>query len=572
VTIGGATVADNTSVLDLRSTTKGFLPPRMTTAQRDAIASPAEGLVVYNTTTKSLDLRAASSWLSFGGSMTGNTMVSGWPDAIKCTASGTDFIFYFQQLGGGVVEYHRPESGSGSIQRIWYNSTTGAYSGNTNASTTDCVTGSTSISALYTSGKAFNFVGGGSASAAGSVAGAVQFNDGSDAFAADDVNLHWDNTNKRLGIGTATPTHILSLKNDQDAETYLRVENLTAGTGNASAGMVLLGETSALIIRTRSSVATSGYSRPNAVSIYTNSGGAAEGISIAARNPTGYITLHSGGSGERLRVDAAGGILIGGDGSANAAASSILDVTSTTKGFLPPRMTKAQRNAIAAPAEGLMIYQTEDKRIEWFDGTNWVSFSGTPIVVALTGTSASTAARSCKSILDDGFSTGNGTYWLDPDGSGGDAAFQTTCDMTANGGGWTQIPLTTQWSTPRLNNVSITKEVRFTDSTATSFLSWTGTLPTNSEFDASLCTSAGTRKAGNSYPPATTISSGPHATAYIGSSTDYLKPFICWTNHALNAGCNASWGGRSNFNINFNAGTYNTNNCAPNGLTALWIR
>jgi len=41
------------------------------------------------------------------------------------------------------------------------------------------------------------------------------------------------------------------------------------------------------------------------------------------------------------------------------AASAMLDVNSTTKGLLPPRMTKAQRLAIAAPAEGLMVYQTD---------------------------------------------------------------------------------------------------------------------------------------------------------------------------------------------------------------------
>ena len=33
---------------------KGLLPPRMTTGQRDAIASPASGLIIYNTTTNSL--------------------------------------------------------------------------------------------------------------------------------------------------------------------------------------------------------------------------------------------------------------------------------------------------------------------------------------------------------------------------------------------------------------------------------------------------------------------------------------------------------------------------------------
>ena len=42
-----------------------------------------------------------------------------------------------------------------------------------------------------------------------------------------------------------------------------------------------------------------------------------------------------------------------------ADASAVLQADSTTKGFLPPRMTKAQRDAIASPANGLMIYQTD---------------------------------------------------------------------------------------------------------------------------------------------------------------------------------------------------------------------
>lgn len=39
---------DPSAILDVESTDKGFLPPRMTTAQRDGITSPANGLVVYN--------------------------------------------------------------------------------------------------------------------------------------------------------------------------------------------------------------------------------------------------------------------------------------------------------------------------------------------------------------------------------------------------------------------------------------------------------------------------------------------------------------------------------------------
>ena len=52
-------------------------------------------------------------------------------------------------------------------------------------------------------------------------------------------------------------------------------------------------------------------------------------------------------------------------------ASAKLDVSSTSKGLLPPRMTTVQRNAISSPATGLQIYNTNNKAIETFNsGTN----------------------------------------------------------------------------------------------------------------------------------------------------------------------------------------------------------
>ena len=47
-----------------------------------------------------------------------------------------------------------------------------------------------------------------------------------------------------------------------------------------------------------------------------------------------------------------------GVGTTTPHASAVLDVTSTTQGFLPPRMTQAQRNAIVSPASGLIIWCT----------------------------------------------------------------------------------------------------------------------------------------------------------------------------------------------------------------------
>jgi len=58
----GATTNNASAKLQVDSTTQGLLPPRMTTTQRDAIASPAAGLVIYNTTTNKLNVRAASAW------------------------------------------------------------------------------------------------------------------------------------------------------------------------------------------------------------------------------------------------------------------------------------------------------------------------------------------------------------------------------------------------------------------------------------------------------------------------------------------------------------------------------
>jgi hypothetical protein len=57
--------------------------------------------------------------------------------------------------------------------------------------------------------------------------------------------------------------------------------------------------------------------------------------------------------------------------------SAMLDVMSTDKGLLIPRMTEAQRNAIASPATGLMIYQTDiTPGFYYYNGTIWTAVSG----------------------------------------------------------------------------------------------------------------------------------------------------------------------------------------------------
>ena len=57
-------------------------------------------------------------------------------------------------------------------------------------------------------------------------------------------------------------------------------------------------------------------------------------------------------------------------------ASALFDISSTTKGFLPPRMTNAQKNAIASPAEGLIVHDTTNNGVAYYDGSTWGYLSG----------------------------------------------------------------------------------------------------------------------------------------------------------------------------------------------------
>lgn len=58
----GTSVPNANAILDIDSTTKAFMPPRMTTTQRDAIPTPTEGMVIYNLTTHVLNFHNGTEW------------------------------------------------------------------------------------------------------------------------------------------------------------------------------------------------------------------------------------------------------------------------------------------------------------------------------------------------------------------------------------------------------------------------------------------------------------------------------------------------------------------------------
>jgi trimeric autotransporter adhesin len=81
----------------------------------------------------------------------------------------------------------------------------------------------------------------------------------------------------------------------------------------------------------------------------------------------------TGSNLDRLTIKNAGNI---GIGTTAPNASALLELSSTSRGLLTPRMTQAQRNAIAAPAQGLLIFQTDGTRGFYYYEGGWKQLGG----------------------------------------------------------------------------------------------------------------------------------------------------------------------------------------------------
>jgi uncharacterized protein (TIGR02145 family) len=99
--IGGVSIGTQTpnssAITEISSTTKGFLPPRMTLAQRNAINNPVEGLMIFNTTSGCPNYFSAGVWKEWCGSITGTI------SALNCAISTAAGTLVSGQPSNGVV-------------------------------------------------------------------------------------------------------------------------------------------------------------------------------------------------------------------------------------------------------------------------------------------------------------------------------------------------------------------------------------------------------------------------------------------------------------------------------------
>jgi hypothetical protein len=127
----------------------------------------------------------------------------------------------------------------------------------------------------------------------------------------------------------------------------------------------------------------------NGVKAKLNAEGLLSGSSTITSTSQGTLTYTSNGVATNvdLGVETTDNVVFGSVAvNATLHSTAILQADSTTKGFLPPRMTKTQREAITNPATGLVVYQTdgsvsidspfgsstiEMKGLWYYDGTSW---------------------------------------------------------------------------------------------------------------------------------------------------------------------------------------------------------
>jgi hypothetical protein len=340
--------------LEVSAVDKGFLLPRLTTAQRDNIVAPIAGSEIYNTDTNQPEYFDGSVWDSMSGGGGG-------------TPGGSNTQIQFNSSG----------SFAGSPDFTWDNA--GVFRVKNSSSYVDLILQSDTLSQV-----AFNNYAG----------------NGSYASIALDVS----GTN--FAIGTADTWPVL-IQTNSAANTWKfdetgiltvpgTIQNITSDLNLlSSAGRVIISSNTGsnpnvwAFGKDGSDPPTMVITTPDTVylaRVYDGPGYAGNRANILTPSGTRDIFIGSDNI-NTLGVHSASvndaSVWIGDDGNYSADASAILDIHSTVKGFLPPRMSTGSRDGIATPATGLQIYNTTTNQPEVWNGSMWTGMGGGSITFPL---------------------------------------------------------------------------------------------------------------------------------------------------------------------------------------------
>lgn len=182
--LGIGTNSPNASaILDVSSLSKGVLIPRMTTLQKNAISTPATGLLVYDTNLNQVNVYNGSAWTALGGGVT-----DGDKGDIDVTLNGDLWT-----VDTAAITTEKLANKSVTTDKLAL--VAGVEGSYTNANITVDSTGRIVTAASGTGGGLNGTIS----------TGQVAFGSGADTISGSN-NLFWDVTDSELGIGTNVPT------------------------------------------------------------------------------------------------------------------------------------------------------------------------------------------------------------------------------------------------------------------------------------------------------------------------------------------------------------------------------
>ena len=185
------------------------------------------------------------------------------------------------------------------------------------------------------------------------------------------INAAGDNN---VGVGARSGDGLTTGTNNTFIGTQARTTSAGATITNATAlgygavvtenNTIQLGNSSITSVKTSGSVLAFGFKTPTGTSTqYLMADG-----SVSSSTLSNYLPLSGGNMTGQLSI-----------GTNSPESSAVLNVASTTQGFLPPRMNKDQRNGINNPIAGLIVWCKncgENGELQVYNGTNWTNFIG----------------------------------------------------------------------------------------------------------------------------------------------------------------------------------------------------
>jgi hypothetical protein len=270
---------------------------------------------------------------------------------INTNASNSDFGLYSNQ--NGALFYY------GGIERLRITSTNTVFIGNgsTDASPADGRLSATGGSGTNIAGATLTIRGG--ASTGSGAGGPIVFSTAAAGASGTTVRAATERMRitsaGNVGIGTSSPAFRLNVLGEPSADNS-RLPVIQNGTSDTSyAGFW---------VNRESSGGRLGFE----LRAMFGAGNVGNGSGFSTGDGRQFIIYGGSNNTEAVRITSTGNV---GIGTSSPSASAILDAQSTTKGVRMPNMTTTQKNAIASPAAGLMVFDTTLAKLCVYTGAAW---------------------------------------------------------------------------------------------------------------------------------------------------------------------------------------------------------